>query len=374
MTNISTIKNNLKRGPNHARGFTLVELLVVIAIIGILIALLLPAVQAAREAARRMQCTNQLKQITLALHNYHDACNSFPAVGGDYGQNSCGYAWASIFVNLLPYVEQTARAELFSSTTDGSYAYSGMWTATTQDGCRGPLQTFLCPSAGTQFNFVNDQQVAATNYVVSYGDSNIGAHVLGKDGRRGLVGGQKVYRSMGSITDGTSNTAAFSETLIGTSGTDTKLGRAIAEVPPTGVPWIENIGVCASKRGPNKTVLSVRDTSPGGRGCSFAMGSALYVGFMTILPPNSPHCCDFGGGPVHDSASLYSAASNHTGGVNLSLCDGSVRFVSDTINALTTGIDLSTVGDPGKDGAGGISPFGVWGACGSINGGESTSL
>ena len=364
----------LNRGGGNL-GFTLVELLVVIAIIGILIALLLPAVQAAREAARRMQCTNNLKQITLALHNYHDACNSFPAVGGHGGVNSVVSYWVSIFVRLLPYIEQTARADLFNSATVGSYPYSGMWTATTEEGCRGPLSAFLCPSDGTQFNFANDGRVGATNYVVSYGDSNIGAHVLGDAGRRGLVGGQWVYRSMGSIADGTSNTVAFSETLIGTTGMDSRLGRGIAEVPPTGVPWIENIGICASRRGPNKTVLSLRDTSPGGRGNSFAMGSALYVGFMTILPPNSPHCCDFGGGGVvHDSASLYSAASNHTGGVNVSRIDGSVQFVSETVNALSPGIDLATVGDPGKDGAGGPSPFGVWGALGSINGSESVSL
>ena len=370
-----TKRKNVKIvGGGNFLGFTLVELLVVIAIIGILIALLLPAVQAAREAARRMQCTNNLKQLTLALHNYHDSCRSFPAVGGDGGVNDVCGTWVSIFVRLLPYMEQMARAELFNSATVGSYPYSGLWTATTEEGCRGPMTPLLCPSDSVQFNFANDRSAGATNYVVSYGDSNIGAHVLGKDGRRGLVGGVKVFRSMGSISDGTSNTAAFSETLVGRSGLDDRIGRGIAEVPPTGVPWIENIGVCASKRGPNKTVLSLRDTSPGGRGNSFAMGSALYVGFMTILPPNSPHCCDFGGGAVHDSASLYSAASNHTGGVNLSLADGSVHFVSETVNALSPEIDLATVGDPGKAGSGGISPFGVWGACGSINGGESASL
>ncbi|MCL2622300.1 MAG: DUF1559 domain-containing protein, partial [Planctomycetaceae bacterium] len=336
--------------------------------------LLLPAVQAAREAARRMQCTNNLKQLGLALHNYHDARRSFPSVGEDYGLNNAGYAWVSIFVRLLPYMEQTARAELFDNTTNGAYAYSGMWTPTTEEGCRGPVTPLLCPSDGTQFNFANDGRVGATNYVVSYGDSNIGSHVLGRDGRRGLVGGQKIYRSMGSLVDGTSNTAAFSETLVGRNGTDERIGRGVAEVPPTGVPWVENIGICASKRGPNKTLLSLRDTSPGGRGNAFAMGSALYVGFSTMLPPNGPSCADFGGGAVHDSASMYSAASNHTGGVNMALADGSVHFVSETINALSPGIDLATVGDPGKPGAGGISPFGVWGAYGSIDGGESASL
>ena len=357
----------------NSKAFTLVELLVVIAIIGILIALLLPAVQAAREAARRMQCTNGLKQLGLALHNYHDSCKSFPSVGGDGGVNNvCGH-WVSIYVRLLPYIEQSARADLFNNATVGHYPYSGLWTGTTEEGCRGPVSTFLCPSDGTQFNFANDKQVGATNYVVSYGDSNIGSHVTGTDGRRGLVGGYKVFRSMGSIPDGTSNTAAFSETLVGRNGMDDRIGRGVAEVPPTGVPWLENIGVCASKRGPNKTLLSLKDSSPGGRGNSFAMGSALYVGFSTMLPPNSPSCADFNGngGVVHDSASMYSAASNHTGGVNFGMVDGSVHFISDTVNSLSEGIDLATVGDPGKVGAGGRSPFGVWGAYGSIDGAES---
>jgi len=114
---------NLRIGGSKL-GFTLVELLVVIAIIGILIALLLPAVQAAREAARRMQCTNNLKQIALALHNYHDARRSFPAVAGDGGVNNAIPVWVSIFVRLLPYIEQTARAELFDSATVGYYPYT----------------------------------------------------------------------------------------------------------------------------------------------------------------------------------------------------------------------------------------------------------
>jgi len=266
---------------------------------------------------------------------------------------------------------------LFDSATVASYPYSGLWTATTQEGCRGPLTPLLCPSDGVQFSFSNDRQAGATNYVVSYGDSSVGAHVTGNEGRRGLVGGYKVYRSMGRISDGTSNTIGFSETLVATSGTDNELGRGVALIPVTGVPWTENIGVCASKRGPNKTILDVKDSAPGGRGTSFAMGSALYIGFMTMLPPNGPHCSDFNGngGTLHDSASLYSAGSNHTGGVNAGLLDGSVQFVSDTINSVSEGIDMATVGDPGKPGGtSGPSPFGVWGAYGSINGHESKSL
>ena len=390
MSNANCVK--LGEGRDLGRfGFTLVELLVVIAIIGVLIALLLPAVQAAREAARRMACANKLKQLSLALHNYHDTRGSFPAVGGDIGRNDAAKSWASIFLRLLPFLEQEQRAMLFDETTDSSYPHRGIWSSPTSEGCRGPAALFLCPSDGTQFSFAVDRQHGASNYVVSYGDSSVSATVTEtsspapmRQGRgiRGLVGGQKVFRSMGSIADGTSNTIAFSETLIAMSGTDDRLGVGVASIPATGNPWIENIGVCASQRGPGGIVLNVINAAPGGRGTSFAMGSAFYVGFMTILPPNSPHCSDTGGGvgamagTIHDSASLFSASSNHAGGVNVSLIDGSVRFIENNINALSPGVSMATVGDPGKPGGtgGGPSPFGIWGAYGSIDGGESTSL
>ncbi|MGL6194133.1 MAG: DUF1559 domain-containing protein, partial [Thermoguttaceae bacterium] len=110
---MKTKRSHLKNGKRRLlSGFTLVELLVVIAIIGILIALLLPAVQAAREAARRMQCTNKLKQIGLAVHNFHDAMNALPP-------SSVGENRASTHILLLPYLEQTAAYEIFNSLPSG---------------------------------------------------------------------------------------------------------------------------------------------------------------------------------------------------------------------------------------------------------------
>src|SRR5262245_17985795 len=109
---------------SHRRGFTLIELLVVIAIIGVLIALLLPAVQQAREAARRIQCTNNLKQIGLAMHNYHDTVGSFPPARK-------GCCWGTWNIFILPYIEQASLYNAWNSSgnnlagPDGDFRYFG---------------------------------------------------------------------------------------------------------------------------------------------------------------------------------------------------------------------------------------------------------
>jgi type II secretory pathway pseudopilin PulG len=343
----------------------LVELLVVIAIIGVLIALLLPAVQAAREAARRMQCTNQLKQLTLALHSYHDINQSFPA-NGCYVK--AAKDWASAFLQILPPLEMNARYDRFQA---GDSPISGLFSATTADACLGPISAFNCPSDGGQkVSYSNDKKAAATNYVVSYGDTTRGTHVLGTS-KRGLFGGQKIWKSMASVTDGTSNTIAISETLVAQGTDDDRIGAGLAVLPKTTGGHVNKPGSVAAFRGPNKRLLSPdKNIGVCGRGNSFAMGAGIYTGFSTILPPNSPSGTDRGTPTVHDAASLMSAASNHSGGVNLSLTDGSVRFVSETVNSLNAGLVLADVDDP----LSGPSPFGVWGAMGTIDGSEAVSL
>jgi prepilin-type processing-associated H-X9-DG protein len=342
-----------------------VELLVVIAIIGILIALLLPAVQAAREAARRMQCSNNLKQLSLALHTYHDTHNGFPAAA-----TNCKAAnnWASAFVQLLPYIEMSARYERFVA---GDSPISGLFTTTTHEGCVGPISAFNCPSDDQTVSYSNDKKAATTNYVICYGDTTRGTHVLGTS-LRGLFGGQKIFRKMSSASDGTSNTIALSETLVAKSANDDRVGAGMAVLPKTTGGHVNKPGSVAAFRGPNRRLLNP-DTQIGvcGRGNSFAMGAGVYIGFQTILPPNSPSGTDRGAPPnIHDCAGLMSAASNHTGGVNVGFCDGSVTFVSETVNSLNSGLVLADVDDP----LSGPSPFGVWGALGTIDGGEPKSL
>ncbi|MDR1960412.1 MAG: DUF1559 domain-containing protein, partial [Planctomycetaceae bacterium] len=141
--------------------FTLVELLVVIAIIGILIALLLPAVQAAREAARRMQCSNNLKQVMLAMFNYEDAHKTFPGAGGRTGAPE--YHALSSYIFTLPFFEQTARYDQIQTDHPGfkqrHEAYSN---------CPG----FSCPSDGNAKGVGPFNQHQTCNYVLNWGDSN----------------------------------------------------------------------------------------------------------------------------------------------------------------------------------------------------------
>ncbi len=376
----------------RVRGFTLVELLVVIAIIGILIALLLPAVQAAREAARRMQCSNNLKQMSLALHTYHDATKGLPSANGSIKSHAI---WASGFIKLLPYIEMTARYDRFMSSGDNMlcgfhYTTPVPGNGATPEGCLGPITAFNCPSDSTKLSFRADQRTATTNYVMCYGDSGMGTYI-GGTGTRGLFGGggtniAKIkFRSMASMADGTSNTIAFSESLVGTSNNDVNKGSGLVKLPSgTAKVYSSELGNYIEFPGlilgyvQGKTITTPDTGAAGnyGRCGSFAMGAGLYVGFSTILPPNSPSATDGGAGSGnrHDCSSVMSATSNHTGGVNVGLGDGSVTFVSDTVNSLSSGLTWATVKDPAADGLSGASPFGIWGAMGSINGGESSSL
>ncbi|MGL6195822.1 MAG: DUF1559 domain-containing protein, partial [Thermoguttaceae bacterium] len=193
--NVTTM---LRRVDGKHEGFTLVELLVVIAIIGILIALLLPAVQAAREAARRMQCSNNLKQLALTVHTFHDANNRFPNGGWDEfwmnykhpsvcdGNRMHGIDVYSYFTCLLPYFEQTAAFDALHSQLslavqagDNDYVYTPQpWAITNnvapaigadrtlRDPLTAPLSTFRCPSDGARLN------TPACNYKVSQGDAH----------------------------------------------------------------------------------------------------------------------------------------------------------------------------------------------------------
>ncbi|MDO5582394.1 MAG: DUF1559 domain-containing protein [Planctomycetia bacterium] len=365
------------------RGFTLVELLVVIAIIGILIGLLLPAVQAAREAARRMECTNNLKQLGIGLHNYHDAYNSFPGQRGPL-YNTAHWGCIGFHVSLLPFCEKSGLfSTIMVANNKTGLGFFGNSTALTTN-----VPGLLCPSDGNAKDPVvvpsafssGGRAFAKTNYCASIGDA-MGLSGEGSINQRGFFAGGEgrepgvdlhrltVWRGTHDILDGLSNTIAMSELV---TGRQVELHRIKGNfacisgvVSSTGN---QNIALCINTRNTaDPEEFTGSSSTQFVRGGGFTCGVNLITGFQTVLPPNSPTCYQGGTASSIGSSGLFSAASHHSGGVNTLLADGSVRFVSETV-------DCGDQNYTGKEVTTGLSPFGIWGAMGSINGGESSTL
>jgi prepilin-type N-terminal cleavage/methylation domain-containing protein/prepilin-type processing-associated H-X9-DG protein len=340
-----------------SKGFTLVELLVVIAIIGILIALLLPAVQAAREAARRMQCTNNLKQLALACHNYHDVHKAFPArqsgTGWNYpevNQNGTAKCRLSANIMLTPFYEM-------NSVWDQLQDHHRPWEG--RDIFNMTVNAVLCPSDGNPSSSPSGTARGYSNYVYCAGDSWSAGHTHSNDYRhqRGVFGTFN-WVSFGDMTDGSSNTIAMSESVRPQGSRD--FGRVAAN--SMGSTPLD----CRATYNP--TTRQFRDgvgfTGDTARGYRWADGAAWFHSFSTCLPPNSPSCSSGGG---HWNPVVGGASSNHPGGVNVAMCDGSVTFKSETIN---TGNLAAEYPNPRSSG---VSPYGVWGAMGTRSGGETIS-
>ncbi|MCC9605743.1 DUF1559 domain-containing protein [Blastopirellula sp. JC732] len=352
--------------------FTLVELLVVIAIIGVLIALLLPAVQQAREAARRMQCTNKLKQVGLALHNYHDTFGAMPARQG--GTNGASGAYLehnaerlSGWVGMLPFLEygnlydQIKSSQTFNGISFNPYGASPWKTEYTL--WKTKIEAFRCPSDGADSN--ENTENGFSNYAFSIGDTPRRSHHTVSSG----MFGAKSWYKFSAVTDGLSNTLAIAEHTVGIDKNKILGGGIVlaADAWPGSVSDSNDNqvtpAVCAAKAGSNKTYLSGLSTYnwPGRR---WSDGASPYGAITTILAPNSPSCTS--DGSWDGSAAIMTANSFHPGGANGLLGDGSVHFYTETID---TG-NLSSI--PSGNGP---SPYGVWGAIGTKSGGEaSTSL
>jgi prepilin-type N-terminal cleavage/methylation domain-containing protein/prepilin-type processing-associated H-X9-DG protein len=292
--------------------FTLVELLVVIAIIGVLVALLLPAVQAAREAARRMSCGNNLKQLALAMHNYHDTHGKLPYSAAHWGHGG----WVKM---TLPFIEQRALHEKW---TEG-LVYSSQPNL---DLCRIQLKSHMCPTDRWTFSTWGNggQRMANMNYAVNLGNTTVyrvspfnGVTFQGAPFEyvENHAANRPPTYSFAAITDGTSSTLMLAEVRQGqrpSSGPQTDLrglqwyghhaGITTLEVPNTKVPDYIQSGWCADPTG----------------AAAIGMPCATESGQDTGSTPKN-----------------LSSRSLHPGGVQTAMCDGSVQYVSNNIDLIT---------------------------------------
>jgi prepilin-type N-terminal cleavage/methylation domain-containing protein/prepilin-type processing-associated H-X9-DG protein len=304
-------------------GFTLIELLVVIAIIAILIGLLVPAVQKVREAAARSQCQNNLKQIGVAMHNFHDAYKKLPPQTAKNANSCCFGTWQ---MAILPFVEQDTLWKAYqnfggTATTGPNYQQQQNLVVTS-----ARLSLFTCPSDvpnAPKSGSFNGQTYNITqhNYLINVGniDYSQGGDGALPDQPAGLAFGgapfsRKAQFRLTDIADGTSNTLMVAEVNQG-QGQDFR-----------GLTWWAEGSGFTVYRTPNSPGYDYISNGAGAPGC--------------VPPSQNPLNADCKAQPS-PNWNVFTARSRHTGGVNVVLCDGSVRFVSNEI-AWTTWQALGT--------------------------------
>ncbi len=342
------------------RGFTLIELLVVIAIIAVLIALLLPAVQSAREAARRTQCTNNLKQIGLAIHNYIDTNQAVPPTGGYYTATNLVWQRHSMKTRILPYMEQTNAMNAINfdvspakPSTGAGYPYGRV-----ANGTAGGLQlaVFLCPSdpnpGNTGLNQASGSPISFPVGVSNY-PNNLGTGRTYNGGRPTgpayYLGGSALVNTtqsatnvpgdvgavvtLSSISDGTSNTVIFSEWVKGSNG---------RFAPGFNLLYYQAVGLGAPGSSDENDHQICQRTNVANsywdyKGEYWMSGDVgRGGGYHHISPPNTKSCKNNTSfSEAWDIGWSLTASSYHPGGVNTAFCDGSVRFIKNTIDRFT---------------------------------------
>jgi prepilin-type N-terminal cleavage/methylation domain-containing protein/prepilin-type processing-associated H-X9-DG protein len=330
------------------RGFTLIELLVVIAIIGVLIALLLPAVQAAREAARRSQCTNNLKQLGLAIQNYIDSNGALPPTGtnhtltanfNDYGMKP----------RLLPYLEQ----QNLVNALNFSFFYNEARNVTVTS---ATVNAFLCPSDGN----MNRRAMAAAPSV-AFGETNYGNNIgtllnfagSAFDGPAySLSPGNIISQTvtLASIRDGTSNTAMHSEWVKGRNiaidGKNMVYIVPVSYTVGTSPPLVNGDVIASAKALSDQCQASTTKSTMATKGFSWMfMSCGIGGGYSHINTPNKK-ACYFSNHNANPNSikevTVVGASSSHSSGVNVGFLDGSVKFIKDSVS-LPTWIAIGTM-------------------------------
>jgi prepilin-type N-terminal cleavage/methylation domain-containing protein/prepilin-type processing-associated H-X9-DG protein len=296
---------------NVRRGFTLIELLVVIAIIGVLIALLLPAVQKVREAANRVKCLNNLKQLSLGMLNYHFALGTLPDGGSTYHGSG---TWQ---VLILPYIEQDALRALYQGYDQ--LPVNGAWIAPNLGNVTSK-QLALCTCPSDTIALTGGQTWAGAsyhNYAGNFGntavsDSYANGAMRTETSYNGLVFAGAPFRyhnpqRLSDITDGTSNTLMLAEVVQG------------QRIDLRGFTWWGDAAAFVTSLRPN-------DANP---------DVVTHPDFCDPNPPNPPANCTGINTADGYAVRVFAARSRHSGGVNVSFCDGSCRWISNQVDPQT---------------------------------------
>ena len=360
-------------GKRESRGFTLVELLVVIAIIGILVALLLPAVQAAREAARRSQCSNNLKQLALGVHNFHDTYKVLPPGGtadiAPFGKATTGTGWGSSWLTrILPFIEQQPLYEKMRFTGNASDE-----TGVATSGWSGPnapininasngliIEAFFCPSSSMdrfcRGPFVGNTRVMAPNYVGITGADPLTIPGYTGDNRLSLpntgtancctggritsngtliMGPGSTPKSFASLTDGTSNVAMIGENAdFMTTVDQAKRDYRAAAQHGWIIGWHSDnipggIGQWAHGNGGDNRLFNMTTIR-------YRINDKRNYANNNLGWPNWPGHCGQVGMCENSSANMPLSAA-HPGGTMIALADGSVRFLPETMDLAVLG-------------------------------------